>query len=408
MPRRRGAVLVPLILLSLSLLTGAGCGGPGLQFADWVDPLPGDGVAVLEYAGVPYEERTGNEIEVVDDLALGEALNPEEAFYQPTYVDTDAAGNIFVLDRGDPRIQVFDPEGTYLRTMGREGQGPGEFAQPAYLTVTADHVVLRADTRRLSTWTLDGEHLGDVQLTDPLLTWMGFEGGFIARRTIREEPETPAEAPAATSSFSAYDAFGEPIEFLVGLQEPPPMRLSMPGGGTMIMSGGPIADWGIRAATARDGSFYVGSGTEYQLHAFGSRPWSLRVAWPREPVTGEHIDAVKDRFAASEGMLSQIDLSSIKWPDHHVAVMGIDVDGHGHLYVYPFHLPLHRPLGPDEERPDVPRLVDVYSPAGELLFNGLIDLGGWISARGDFVYATRANAETDETEVVRYRLVEPF
>jgi hypothetical protein len=324
-------------------------------------------------------------------------------------VDTDAAGNILVLDRGDPRIQVFDPEGTYLRTMGREGQGPGEFAQPSYLLVTADHVVLRADTRRLSIWTLDGEHVRDVQLTESLLTMMGFDHGFVARRTLRERPESPsAERPAATYSFSTYDAFGEPVASLVALREPPPVTLPMPGGGFMTMSGGPIADWGIRAATARDGSFYAGSGTEYQLHAYGPRSWSLRVAWPREPVTGEHVESVKNRFADSEGMLSQIDLSNIKWPEHHVAVMGMDVDGHGHLYVYPFHLPLHRPLGPDEERPDLPRMVDVYSADGELLFNGLIDLGSWASARGDFVYATRTNEDTEETEVVRYRLVEPF
>jgi hypothetical protein len=53
-------------------------------------------------------------------------------------------------------------------------------------------------------------------------------------------------------------------------------------------------------------------------------------------------------------------------------------------------------------------MVDVYSPDGELLFNGLIDLGGWSSARGDFVYTTRANELTEETEVVRIRLIEPF
>ena len=66
------------------------------------------------------------------------------------------------------------------------------------------------------------------------------------------------------------------------------------------------------------------------------------------------------------------------------------------------------PIAEGEERPDIPRPVDVYAPTGELLFNGTIELAAWRSARGDFVYTTRTDEDTDEIEVVRYRLVEPF
>jgi len=393
--------------LVLSLLATAACGGAELEFADWIEPLPREGVPIHEYAGVPYDERTAM-IEVVDDLVLGDTLNPEEAFYQPSYPTGDADGNIFVLDRGDPRIQVFDAQGDFLRTMGREGQGPGEFARPSYLLVTDEYVVLRADSRRLSTWKLGGEHVRDGQLDDLLTRMMGFDQGFVARRTIREEAASPEETPAPIASFSVYDPFGEPAEHLLDIQEPPPVLFTMPGGGLLTMSGSPIAGWGIRAATSYGGTLYISTGAEYQLHAYGTRSWSLRVAWPREPVTGEHIDTVTERFAASEGVFAQIDFSSFDWPDRFVAVQGMYVDGHGHIYVYPFHLQRHRPFAEGEEAPDILRMVDVYSPDGELLFNGLIDFGGWTSARGDFVYTTRTNEISEETEVVRLRLIEPF
>ena len=107
-------------------------------------------------------------------------------------------------------------------------------------------------------------------------------------------------------------------------------------------------------------------------------------------------------------MLAEVDLSSIDWPEFHPAIRGVEVDGHGHIYVYPFHLDRHRPMAEGEEPPDVPRMVDVYSPDGVLLYNGLIDLGAWTSARGDFVYVTRTNPVTEESEVARLRLVEPF
>lgn len=390
------------------LFSTVACGGAELEFADWIPPLPREGVEVFEYAGVPYDERAGGEIELREDLVLGHETNPEETFYQPTGVVSDAQGNIFVLDRGDHRVQMFDPSGAYLRTLGQQGQGPGELASPTSLTVSREHLTLRADTRRLSVWTLTGEHLRDVNLSESLLSMMGFDDGFVARSSHRPETEPGAEMPSRTLTYAAYDPFGGQLRELADLQEPPPVTLTIgSGGGFITMSGGPIADWFARAAVALDGAFYLTTSSAYQLHAYGAQPWSLRVAWSREPVTRQHIDTVTERYL-SDGPFAEADLSGIEWPDHFSAISGIELDGHGHLYVFPFHLPLHQPIAEDEERPDLPRPVDVYGADGELLFNGLIDIAGWSSARGDFVYATRTNEDTEETEVVRYRLAEPF
>lgn len=43
-----------------------------------------------------------------------------------------------------------------------------------------------------------------------------------------------------------------------------------------------------------------------------------------------------------------------------------------------------------------------------LPFSGLIDLGGWSRSLGDFVDEVRRDPESEEAEIVRYRLVEPF
>jgi len=61
-------------------------------------------------------------------------LNTEDenlAFNSPADVAVDAAGNIYVLDASNQRIQKFSPAGKYLTTIGRKGQGPGEFSYPA-------------------------------------------------------------------------------------------------------------------------------------------------------------------------------------------------------------------------------------------------------------------------------------
>jgi hypothetical protein len=43
----------------------------------------------------------------------------------------DEAGNIYLLDGQLSEIQVFDPAGELLRTIGRQGEGPGEFQNGA-------------------------------------------------------------------------------------------------------------------------------------------------------------------------------------------------------------------------------------------------------------------------------------
>jgi len=43
----------------------------------------------------------------------------------------DADGNIYLLDGQLSEIQVFDPRGDLLRTIGRQGEGPGEFQNGA-------------------------------------------------------------------------------------------------------------------------------------------------------------------------------------------------------------------------------------------------------------------------------------
>jgi len=65
-------------------------------------------------------------------------LNTEDenlAFNSPTDIAMDAAGNIYILDSANQRVQKFSPEGKYLATFGRKGQGPGEFNYPSSLDI---------------------------------------------------------------------------------------------------------------------------------------------------------------------------------------------------------------------------------------------------------------------------------
>jgi hypothetical protein len=60
----------------------------------------------------------------------------------------DAAENLYVLDRLNQRVVVFDSAGRLVRTFGRRGGGPGEFGAPQQLAVTRAGEIVVSDVGR--------------------------------------------------------------------------------------------------------------------------------------------------------------------------------------------------------------------------------------------------------------------
>ena len=61
-------------------------------------------------------------------LSIGSRSGDEHTLFgRRILFGVDGAGNIFVNDFDRKQIQEFSPSGTFMRTIGRPGQGPGEF-----------------------------------------------------------------------------------------------------------------------------------------------------------------------------------------------------------------------------------------------------------------------------------------
>jgi hypothetical protein len=114
---------------------------------------PAQKVETVDGVRIVHNEKAGAwgsqpKVELKLLRTIGDVDTDDErfAFNLPMDIALDAAGNIFILDSGNCRIQKFSPEGKFLMSMGRKGQGPGEFANPTSIDVDSKGFIYAVDS----------------------------------------------------------------------------------------------------------------------------------------------------------------------------------------------------------------------------------------------------------------------
>jgi len=145
----KGKIFSALILTSLLFLSA---------YAQNIETV--DGVRVV------HNKRGGEwgaspKISVKLIRTIGDINTTDEnlAFNGPGDMALDESGNIYVLDSRNHRIQKFGPDGKYLATFGRKGQGPAEFNYPRSIALDPKGMifVLDGSQQRIQILTPEGK-----------------------------------------------------------------------------------------------------------------------------------------------------------------------------------------------------------------------------------------------------------
>lgn len=119
------------------------------------------------------ESMTASQRTLTPELRIGsETEGPVYQFSDITHVMA-AGDDVYVVQRHVPEIRVFGRDGRHRQTIGREGQGPGEFETVWAAGLVGDSLwVIDINLRRLSVFTLGGALVSTV-VFDPVPPTLG-------------------------------------------------------------------------------------------------------------------------------------------------------------------------------------------------------------------------------------------
>lgn len=410
-----------------STLLACGGAGAGVSNADgpWratIDTV-GDTVVIRTEGGSVWGDTT----ELVPELTIGEFEGPDEyLFGQVRSIAVSGAGEIFVLDAQAPIVRAYAPDGSYLRAIGRDGGGPGEYKRPESLAILPDGRLLVRDpgNARINVYDPTGE---------PLTSWrLPSGGGFSTSRRMYVDTAGNSYTPILLAAgvdvtewsfgLARFTSTGEHRDTLPAptwdfeAREVTARREGSSSTTTVPFS--PTDEWTFSPF----GYFVGGVSTGYRVDLYRAEGPVLRIERAFEPVPvhtdekAEREHQIVENFKRNYG--------SWKWngppvPDTKPPYRGIAVDDDGRIWVrvaqrgYAYRSAAE--AAGEEERTGRPQLryrepvaFDVFDDTGRFLGHlrapDALQGSPEPIVRGDTLWGVTRD-ELDVGRVVRFRLV---
>lgn len=310
-----------------------------------------------------------------------------------------ADGSIVVASSGTHRLEVFAADGRHLRSIGREGDGPGEFRSIFFVGRLAGDSIAAWDPLlgRLSVFGPGGEYARSASpapaLGSPFPRVQGLlpDGRFIVAAGGGGAVPSPGKASRDTLDWLLLDRAGATATRLgrfAGTEQ-----IAHADGRGMLVRPLPF---GLSTAAAVHGdALYVAGGERYEVSVFGmdgTLRMRIRGDRPRLRVTRQDIKAYRRELvtlggdAAAQRRQAEL-LDAAPYPDAMPALAGLEVDTEGNVWVQ------------ESRRPgtDAPQTWTVFAPNGSIRGTVQLPHGLRVTEIGpDWILALAVDADEGE------------
>jgi len=366
-------------LISLGFVLFIGC---IKQQPEWKGTIEtkGDVIIVRNPKEPIYSEPV---LELTEDLVVEGSEEAEERMFQSiSMLDVDEEGRLYILDEQAGNIKVFDRDGGFTKTIGRKGQGPGEFGLPISLTLTPDRQIIVNDMgqRKLLFFDRDGKYLKQLSIADKFLFFgprMTADGDMIVMHTIpSDKPETFLEK---------FGPDFEPIlTFTSAHVERPPVADIFVALHMTRLLWNVIPDDIVIWADMKN--------PDYELYEHNMDGTLIRIISKEfDPIviTAEDRGKLMDRAFGDNPTRDQWD---VRFPETYPPFSGFSFDDTGRIFVKRYEKETHQD--------DI--LFDIFDPEGKYIAKMRFDMNPLIWKKG-LMYAIEENEEGFQV-IKRYRV----
>jgi hypothetical protein len=256
-----------------------------------------DGVLEVHNPAQPAAGELALEPEELFSLG-GESENEHELFGLVQQILVDDDHNSYLLDQQLSEIPVFDAEGNYLRTIGREGEGPGEFKNPSNIFFLPNgHLgVSQMMPGRVAVLDRQGEGYEDLPLPGKNGFAMVSQVELAGDRVVMQQTVGSFSEGKVTNTTRLVALDGKGKELAVYGEKSRDMDVS---GGRMVISMGDNEFARVWTAAADGRVFVVNHYTGYRIEVYGPDGKIERVIlrdYEPLPYTQEEKDRRQKRF----------------------------------------------------------------------------------------------------------------
>jgi hypothetical protein len=390
----------------LWIVGSAGCDAAGGSEAATV-VRDSAGISIVENSHSMWRSGQGWRLSATPEVVVGDRLDdPDYELFRVTGAVRLPDGRLVIANSGTQELRFYDATGVHLRTVGRQGGGPGEFEWVGWMARYGADSLIAWDSRlrRISVFDRSGDFQRNENLEDQtyFADFAFSDGTLIAREMVMmmmggDGDEIIEGSQRRTVQYASFAPTGERLgdmgpfpedEYWIDVEEHMHRWLRVFGGRT------------VRALA--DSIFWVGTGRTYTLNGYDRNGRLVRQVRnlthkPAPVIAGDVTQWVEETMAGMEsGMADHMRsfFESIPPPEMMPPYDDLVVDTEGNLWV-------ERYQRPGESQ----HVWTVFDPEGQML--GAVDVPGGVSVLeigNDYVLGQWQD-EFDIEQVHLYRLI---
>jgi len=351
-----------------------------------------NGVKVVKNPGEPvYGEIL---LDLEEDLSIGREDDDNYVFYQVSNIDVDDQGNIYVLEGGNCRLQKFDRTGQYLQTIGKKGQGPGEFESPSRLFLDKENNIYVSEQRKrkIHMFNSKGEFVKSILLSDTTTDFsVTPDENIFGVASIRTEEESKR-------CVVKMDPKGEIIKNIAQFADIKRVQRKGKEGMRMSFRIGHLYNQRLYFSPTVNNKHLYTHSSEYclfQINFEGNLELIIKKEEPLHPISQKEKNKIYEGFPdLIEKWPKGVVKEAVQFPSHRPYFNGIATDDTGRIYV-------RRVKSVTYESEEAE--FDIFSQEGYYLYKIKLPFTPEVIKNGYF-YDHYSSEETGEVKIKRYKV----